>query len=160
MKSINWTDDLERVINQYGRNVQALAYSYVKNRCDAEDIAQDVFIAYFQKAPNFESSQKEKSWIMTVTVNRCKSFLRNIRRLEEPLPDDLSYLPKTEMDLMEAMLRMDQKYRLPLHLYYYEGYSIEEIGKLLHCPMATVGSRLARGRKKLNQELGDDYFEE
>ena len=145
---------------QYGRSVQSLAYSYLKNRYDAEDVAQEVFIAYLQKTPMFESSQKEKSWLMTVTVNRCKSFLRNIRRLEEPLPDDLSYLPKMEMDLMDAMFRLDEKYRLPLHLHYYEGYSIAEIGKLLHCPSATIGSRLARGRDKLKQELGEDYFEE
>lgn len=159
LKYINRTNDLERVIGQHGRSVQSLAYSYVKNRFDAEDIAQDVFIAYLQKAPLFESGQKEKAWLMTVTVNRCKSFLRNIRRLEEPLPDDLSYLPKMELDLMVAMLRLDEKYRLPLHLHYYEGYSIAEIGKLLRCPMATVGSRLARGREKLKQELGEDYFE-
>lgn len=151
---------MERVITQYGHSVQSLAFSYLKNRCDAEDIAQEVFIAYLQKAPAFENAQKEKAWLMTVTVNASKSQLRNIRRLEQPLPEDLSYLPKIEMDLLKAMLRLDEKYRLPLHLFYYEGYSIAEIAKMLHCPAATVGSRLARGRKRLKQELGEDYFEE
>lgn len=160
LKIINRNKDLERVITQYGRSVQSLAFSYLKNRYDAEDISQEVFISCLQKAPAFDNAQKEKSWLMTVTVNRCKSFLRNVRRLEEPLPDDLSYLPKVEMDLMNAMLQLDEKYRLPLHLHYYEGYSIAQIGKLLHCPAATVGSRLSRGREKLKQELGEDYFEE
>lgn len=159
LKIKNRTADLERVIAQYGRSVQSLAFSYLRNRYDAEDVAQEVFITYLQKAPVFENSQKEKSWLMTVTVNRCKSFLRNIRRLEEPLPDDLSYLPKTEMDLMNAMLRLDERYRLPLHLYYYEGYSISEISTLLRCPVATIGSRLVRGREKLKKELGEDYYE-
>lgn len=77
-----------------------------------------------------------------------------------PLPEDLSYLPKREEDLMCAMLELDEKYRLPLHLHYYDGYSLSEIGKLLHCPPATVGSRLARGREKLKQKLGEDYFDE
>ncbi len=157
---VNRNQDLERVIAQYGHSVQALAFSYVKNCYDAEDIAQEVFIAYLQKAPIFENASKEKSWIMTVTVNRCRSFLRNIRRMEAPLPEDLSYLPRLEFDLMNAMLHLDEKYRLPLHLYYYEGYSIGEISKLLRCPAATVGSRLARGREKLKQELGEDHFEE
>lgn len=160
LKIINRNKDLERVITQYGRSVQSLAFSYLKNRYDAEDISQEVFLSYLQKAPAFDNAQKEKSWLMTVTVNRCKSFLRNVRRLEEPLPDDLNYLPKVEMDLMNAMLQLDEKYRLPLHLHYYEGYSIAQIGKLLHCPAATVGSRLSRGREKLKQELGEDYFEE
>ena len=97
---------------------------------------------------------------MTVTVNRCKSYLRDIRRTETQLPEDLSYLPKDELDLMQAMLGLDERYRLPLHLYYYEGYSLAEIGKLLRCPAATIGSRLARGREKLKQILGEDYYEE
>ena len=153
LKITKRAEQLERVIRQYGRSVQALAYSYLKNRYDAEDVAQDVFVSYLQKAPGFADSAKERSWIMTVTVNKCKSFLRNVRRLEEPLPDDLSYLPKVEMDLMNAMLHLDEKYRLPLHLHYYEGYSIAEIGKLLNCPAATIGSRLARGREKLKNAL-------
>lgn len=151
---------LERVILQYGHGVQSLAFTYVKNRHDAEDIAQEVFLTYLQKAPSFANGKKEKSWLMTVTVNRCKSFLRDIRRTETHLPEDLSYLPKEEMDLMQAMLNMEEKYRLPLHLYYYEGYSLAEIGKLLRCPAATIGSRLARGREKLKQILGEDYYEE
>ena len=152
--------NLERVIRQYGRGVQSLAFAYVKNRYDAEDIAQEVFLTYLQKAPDFLDAQKEKSWLMTVTVNRCKSFLRDIRRTETQLPEDLSYLPKEEMDLMQAMLSLDEKYRLPLHLHYYEGYSINQIARLLRCPPATIGSRLARGREKLKQRLGEDYFEE
>lgn len=148
------------MIREYGHGVLSLAFTYVKNRPDAEDIAQEVFITYLRKAPRFETREKEKSWLMTVTANRCRSFLRDIRRREEPLPEDLSYLPKVEEDLMQAMLRLDEKYRLPLHLHYYEGYSLAEIGKLLRCPVATVGSRLARGREKLKSELGEDYFEE
>lgn len=151
---------LERAIEQYGRSVQTLAFTYVKNRYDAEDIAQDVFLTYLQKAPAFATNQKEKAWLMTVTGNRCKSFLRSNRRMEIRLSDDLSYLPEEEMDLMQAMLSLEEKYRLPLHLYYYEGYTLEQIAKLLRCPVATVGSRLARGREKLKQRLGEDYFEE
>lgn len=152
--------DAERVITAYGSAVRSLAFAYLKNCHDAEDIAQDVFVAYLTKSPVFESAQKEKAWLMTVTVNRCKSFLRSSRRKELPLPEDLSYLPKAEYDLMSAMLALDEKYRLPLHLFYYDGYSLAEIGRILKCSPGTVGSRLARGREKLKKELGEDYFEE
>ena len=80
--------------------------------------------------------------------------------MQQPLPEDLSYLPKEEYDVMTAMLKLDAKYRLPLHLFYYEGYSIAEIGKILKCRPSTVGSWLARGREKIKNELGEDYFEE
>ena len=152
--------DAERVILAYGHAVQSLAFTFLKNRQDAEDTAQDVFVTYLTKSPEFESVQKEKAWLMQVTVNRCKSLLRRSCRTELPLTEDLSYLPREEYDLIHAMLALDEKYRLPLHLHYYEGYSLAEIGKLLKCSPATVGSRLFRAREKLKNELGDDYFEE
>ena len=74
LKIMNSSADLERVIMQYGRSVQSLAFSYLKNRYDAEDIAQEVFVTYLQKAPAFESSQKEKSWLMTVLLIAVKAF--------------------------------------------------------------------------------------
>ena len=72
----------------------------------------------------------------------------------------ISYLPPEESTVLLAVLALEEKYRVPIHLHYYEGYSIAEISKLLRCPAATIGSRLARGREKLKQELGEDYFEE
>lgn len=152
--------DVERVWQSYSRSIQSLAYAYLKNKQDAEDVAQDVLITYLTKSPTFVSAQKEKAWLITVAANRCKSLLRSNRKKEQPLPEDLSYLPKEEYDVMTAMLKLDAKYRLPLHLFYYEGYSIAEIGKILKCRPSTVGSWLARGREKIKNELGEDYFEE
>lgn len=151
---------LEQAVVRYGHSVLRLAFTYLKNRFDAEDVAQDVFLTYHLKAPEFVSEQKERAWLMTVTVNRCKSVLRDLRRREVPLPEDLSYLPRYEGDLMQAMLDLDEKYRVALHLHYYEGYSLGEIGRMLHCSVSTVGSRLVRGREKLKKRLGEDYFEE
>ncbi len=151
---------LEQAVARYGHSILRLAFTYLKNRFDAEDVAQDVFLTYHLKAPEFASEQKERAWLMTVTVNRCKSVLRDLRRRELALPEDLSYLPKYEGDLMQAMLDLDEKYRVTLHLYYYEGYSLAEIGRMLHCSVSTVGSRLVRGREKLKEQLGEDYFEE
>ena len=152
--------DLQRVILAHGHRIQSLAFTYVKNSWDAEDIAQDVFIAYLTKSPDFESDKKERAWLMQVTVNRCRDLMRSRCRKELPLPEDLSYLPKQEYDLMVAMLALDEKYRVPLHLHYYEGYSLAEIGKMLRCTPGAIGSRLARGREQLRKELGEDYFEE
>lgn len=152
-------NNVELAMNTYAHRVQSLAFVYLKNRFDAEDVAQEVFITYFRKAPRFASAQKEKSWLMTVTANKCKSLLRAKYREELPLTEDLSYLPKEESSLMQAVLNLEEKYRLPIHLHYYEGWSLEEIAKLLRVRPGTVGSWLSRARDKLKKELEEDYFE-
>ena len=153
-------NNLEAVIKEYSRKVQSLAFVYLKNRCDAEDIAQEVFLTYYRKAPRFLNSHLEKAWLMKVTVNKCKSLLRAKYREELPLTEDISYLPPEENAVMQAVLSLEEKYRLPIHLHYYEGYSLEEIAKILHVRPGTVGSWLTRGREKLKQILKEDYFEE
>lgn len=147
-------------MRQHGPYVQRLAFVYMKNRYDAEDAAQEVFVTYLEKAPRFDSAQKEKAWLMNVTANRCKSMLRAKYRLELPIPDDLSYLPPEENLLLSAVLRLEEKYRIPIHLHYYEGYSLAEIARLMNTTEGTVASWLSRGRLKLKQELKEDYFEE
>jgi len=152
-------NNLEKMIQEYGHKVQSLAFVYLKNRSDAEDVAQDVFLTYFRKAPIFFSAQKEKAWLMKVTANKSKSLLRAKYREELPLTEDITYLPPEENTVMRAVLELDEKYRLPIHLYYYEGYSVDEIAAILHTRPGTVGSWLTRGREKLKQLLKEDYDE-
>lgn len=151
-------NDAEETVRHYGSQVLRLAFVFVKNRFDAEDIAQDVFVTYLQSTPDFLTEEKKKAWLLTVTANRCRNFLRSWRRKTVPLTEDMSYLPPEEGMVLEAMLRLDAKYRTVLHLYYYEGYQLSEIGEILRCSTSTVGSRLARGREKLKQEL-EGYHE-
>lgn len=149
----------EGAMKEYGHRVQSLAFVYLKNRFDAEDVAQDVFLTYLRKAPKFMSPETEKAWLMKVTVNRCKSLLRFKYREELPLTEDISYLPPEESAVLEAVLALEEKYRLPIHLHYYEGYTLEEIAGLLKVRPGTVGSWLTRGREKLKVMLKEDYFE-
>ena len=153
-------NNLELAILEYGHRVQSLAFVYLRNRSDAEDVAQEVFLTYYRKAPMFQSFEKEKSWIMTVTANKCKSLLRAKYREELPLSDDLSYLPSQECEIMEAVLKLEKKYRLPIHLHYFEGYSIQEIAKILRARPGTVGSWLSRGRMMLKEILKEEFFDE
>ena len=152
-------NNLETAINEYGRKVQSLAFVYMKSSFDAEDIAQEVFLTYYRKAPHFSCPEKEKAWLMKVTANKCKSQLRAKYREELPLTEDLSYLPPEESSVMLAVLNLEEKYRLPIHLHYYEGYSIDEIAAILRVRPGTVGSWLTRGREKLKQILKEDYDE-
>ena len=152
-------NNLESAIMKYGHRIQSLAFVYLKNRFDAEDVAQEVFLTYFRKAPRFSCPEKEKAWLMKVTVNRCKSLLRTKSREELPLTDEIAYLPPEENEVMQAVLSLDEKYRTAIHLHYYEGYSLEEIAKLLQVRAGTVGSWLSRGRERLKQILKEDYFD-
>ena len=149
------------MVHLYSDSILRLAYAYVRSRSDAEDIAQEVWMTYMQKAPAFTNEEKRKSWLMRVTANRSKDFLRSAwHKRTQPLADDLSYMPEEDAALIGYVMAMDEKYRVPLHLYYYEGYSLAEIAKLLGSNSATVATWLHRGRALLKSKIGVDLDEE
>jgi len=154
------SDEISIIVHTYSTSVLRFAYSYVKNRPDAEDIAQDVFITYMQKAPPFDHELQRKAWLMSVTSNKCKDYLKsNWKKRTASMPDNLGYMPKESSALLIYVLNLDEKYRIPIHLFYYEGYSIEEIAVITGNKPATVGTWLARGRMLLKTMIGDDFCE-
>lgn len=158
--SLELDEEIKVIIKTYGASILRLAYSYVKNHSDAEDIAQDVLVSYTKKEPVFDDEVRKKAWLMRVTSNKCKDLLRsNWKKRVVALPDDLSYLPEESSGLLAYVLALDEKYRIPIHLFYYEGYTIEQIAGILDCNATTVGTWLARGRKLLKTKIGDDFFE-
>ena len=159
MGEVKPCNNLEQVIRKYGHRVQSFAFVYLKNKADAEDVAQDVFLTYYTKAPRFLSAQKEKAWLLKVAANRCLSLLRKSGMEELPLTEGLCELPQEESDVLQAVMDLEEKYRVPIHLHYYEGYSIGEIAKILRIPYGTVGSYLFRGREKLKLSLEEDDYE-
>jgi RNA polymerase sigma-70 factor (ECF subfamily) len=140
--------------------VLRFAYSYLKNQSDAEDIAQEVFVTFMQKSPAFENEAKKKSWLMTVTSNKCKDFLKSgWKKKTVAMPDNLSYMPADKFDLLSYVLSLEDKYRVPIHLFYYEGYSIEEIAWITHKKPATIGTHLKRGRAILKDKIGVEMYD-
>ena len=124
---------INETVKTYSASILRFAFSYVRNHFDAEDIAQDVFVALIQNVPQFEDEHQKKSWLMKVTSNMCKDFLRSShRKRTTTLPDELGYIAKDSSDLIYYVLSLETKYRIPIHLFYYEGYSIKEIAELLH----------------------------
>lgn len=95
-----------------------------------------------------------------MTANMSKNKLKSAwLRKTQTLTEDISYLPDEEAELISFVLALDERYRIPIHLFYYEGYRIEEIAALTGSKAATVGTRLARGRAQLKDMLGDDFDE-
>lgn len=148
-------------VSMYSKTCVRVAFSYLKNVSEAEDITQEVFLALFESSKKFEHNEHLKAWLIRVTINKCKNHLKSSWfKNRNELPEDLSYMPQGESDLLQAVLSLSNKYRIPIHLYYYEGYSIKEISEILEEPVATVGTRLARGRKKLKDLIGGEDYEQ
>lgn len=153
--SLELNECIKNAVNQYSGSLIKIAFTYTKSIHDAEDIVQNVFLDYLKKQPTFNSPEHEKAWLIRVTINKSKDYMKTAWfRNRSELPEDLSYMPQEESELVYAVLALDKKYRLPIHLHYFEGYSIAEIADILHEKPATVGTWLARGRSLLKNELG------
>ena len=134
---------------RYMDTVFRVAYSYLRCRDDADDVTQDVLIQLYKEDKAFESDAHVKNWLIRVTVNRCKNVLRAPWHKAEDIADYENSLT------FEAVMSLDRRYRLPVLLYYYEGYRQREIAGLLGIPEETVRTRLARAREKLKHILSE-----
>lgn len=146
-------------VRDHKDTVFRVAFSYMKNPDDAEDITQNVFLKLFQCRTAFESFEHLRSWLIRVTVNECKSVFRAPWRRTENLEDyaqELAMPTPEHTELFLTVMGLPEKYRIVIYLFYYEGYSTEEIAGLLGLPAATVRTRLARGRKKLRTILTEE----
>ena len=146
---------IRRSVEAHHRSMLRLAYAYTRNTQDAEDMVQDVFLNYFRLSPVFTSDEHEKAWLLRATINRCKNLLKSsFHRTRSELSDALESNAQPQSDLMDEVLALDEKYRLPIHLYYYEGYALKEIADILGEKPATIGTRLSRGRELIKHAMG------
>lgn len=151
---------VQSAVHKYMKTVAKVAFSYLKNTTEAEDITQEVFLALVQKQPKFESEEHLKAWLIRVAINKCKNHLRSSwLSKREVIQEEISYMPKDQSEVLLAVLALDVKYRIPIHLYYYEGYSIKEIAEILGERAATIGTRLSRGREILKNKIGGIVYE-
>lgn len=148
--------NIEKLVSDYSPIVFRTAYAYCKQKSDAEDITQDVFLVLIQKQPEFESEEHLKAWLLRVCINKSKNHLkRDWFRRKADDPEELEYLPEEPTGMVSAMLQLDVRYRVILHLYYYQGYSIKEIAEIMQMRPATVGTRMRRGREALRKIIGE-----
>lgn len=144
----------------YGAMVYRLAMVYLGRPADAEDIVQEAFLRLLSRAPSFADAEHEKRWLLRVTVNLCRDQLKGFWRkrtaaLEPELSaQDPQFAPDSEtLGVAEAIVALPEQYKAPIHLHYCEGYSVAEIGEILHLGQSAVKMRLKRGRELLKLEL-------
>ena len=151
-------EDVLRFFDKYADDAFRLAYSYVGSRPDAEDVVQDVFVKLIRSDITIAKG-KEKSYILTMTANRCRDFLKSADVVyNAPFEDASDVGSEMEFDeddkeLIEAVSKLPDKLRAAVHLHYYEGYSIKEIADILETSPSAVSMRLTRAKEILRDRL-------
>ncbi len=146
----------DAILEKYADMVFRTAFALTKNRQDAEDAAQDTFISLIQNAPEFESEEHQKAWLLRVVTNKCKSLFRTVwhSRTQGIEENTASFNMTTdESGVVNAVNSLSQKYKEVVYLYYIEGYSAKEIAAVLDISQNTVLSRMSRARHMLKDIL-------
>ncbi len=147
-------DYINHIYDTYSNTILKISYTYLKSTQLSEDILQEVILKIIKKKIKIDDKAKEKYWIIRVTINMCKDYLKSSwYRKNVELDDNLPYLPKEQSDILSEVLRLPEKYKTVIYLYYYEEYSIKEISKILKSNESTIGTRLSRGKKILENKL-------
>ncbi len=150
------SEQLAGLFDQYGNDIYRFAYSYTRHTADAEDVCQTVFCRLADGKVDLESG-KEKAWLLQCAANACKNRFRFLRRWESAPLEEAEDIPdETNRAVLEAVLSLPMKYRAPVHLYYYEGYSQKEIAEILHISLTAVQTRMQRARTMLKEVLSDE----
>ena len=152
-------DTVMRLFSQYGTDLYRFALSYVGSKCEAEDIVQDVFVKLISR-PCVIRQGTEKSYLLKITANRCKDYLKSPRYKTHVDIDDYADVigsseeyTSDDNSLFNALNLIDEKTRMPIYLHYYEGYSYKEISAILKISESAVAMRISRGKEELKKLL-------
>ena len=148
------------LMDKYGNMILRVAYSYLHNMEDAEDILQDTLIQFLRNDPTFANDSHEKAWLITVASNLSKNKILYLKRRQADELSEELVADKDNEDLSyvwEAVKQLTEKYREVVHLFYQEGYSTKEIAEILNRNESTVRSDLKRGRDRLKNILKEAY---
>ncbi|MBR2404853.1 MAG: RNA polymerase sigma factor [Clostridia bacterium] len=147
-------NNIETIVNTYGDMLYRICYVILKSEGDAEDVVQETIIKYFEKKPSLKDYEHTKAWLITVAKNKSKDLLRYKQRHSHINIDDMREVPTqaSENGILEMLMTLPEKFCLVLMLYYVEGYSIEEIAKIVGKTPSAVKMRLSKGRKLLKEK--------
>ena len=157
MKNLTNENYITAAVNTYSDTVFRVAFQYVKNRADAEDVLQEVFLTLYKKTPQFSVDDDGlKAWLIRVTINKSKDFLRANKRRRAFVRN---YQPPTQTnpydEVFEALDKLSELDRNAIYLHYYEGYTAKEIALILGGNERAITKRIERARKKLKVFLGE-----
>ena len=151
----------EDAFRQYGDRVFSAAFSVAGNPEDADDAVQNTFLKYCVHDKEFADQEHLRAWLLRVAINEAKdqrrSFWQKHRVSLEDYMETLTFHEPEDKSLFEAVMALPVKYRVVVHLFYYEDYSIAQIAQVLHAREGTVKSQLSRGRQLLKNRLLEEW---
>lgn len=159
----------QEVVKKYLPMIYKLAFANVKNKSDAEDISHDVILKYICLSPDFANEEHRKNWFIRVTVNQCKDFHKSAWKKYVFLSDEYNQIKSEYTDkcddkivIHDAMMKLPQKFRSIIHLFYNEDMTISQISEILDIKESAVKMRLKRGKEKLKKILQEsgEFFDD
>ncbi len=162
-------DFFQQLVDAHHASLYRFAYSLARSEAAASDLTQQTFYIWATKGHTLRDASKAKSWLFT-TLHR--EFLRSRNRDQrwtslEDLPPNLADVPSEQIEqwrkldgagVLEALAKVDEVFRVPLSLFYLEGFSYAEIAETLGVPAGTVMSRLSRGKAQLRKLLSETHL--
>lgn len=160
--------EIEEVIARYKSTVFGLALAKTGSRADAEDVFQNVCLAYYQSGKPFADENHRRAWLLRTTLNQCKQIAGSgWRRRTVPLEEgqegreeDFTFQTAEENVVWQALQELDESLRLPIYLFYFQELTTRQIAQVLGVGEGAVRMRLSRGRARLRESLKGDYFDE
>ena len=152
---------VQELFENYRNNLYAVAFNVCKNAEDAEDVVQDTFIQYYSLKKEFDNEQHIRAWLIRVAINKAKNvnrtFWRRNKMSLEDYMETLVFETPESGELFETAMRLPEKYRIVINLFYYEDYTVQEIAKILKMSENNVKVRLSRGRAMLKEKLREEW---
>jgi len=151
-------EEFDKFFKLYYKDIYRLAYSYVLNRCDAEDLTQKSFYKLYINIKKINLSDIEiKKWLSKVVVNESKNLLKSswFKNSQKTKDKNLEVETNSFEYIDNKLAKIAKNYRIPLYLFYYEGYSIKEIAEIINKKESAVKMILSRGRDALKKEMED-----
>lgn len=161
-------NEITRLVGQYGNDVLRTAYVMLKSKELAEDAYQETFLRLCRYYDSYRKECSEKTWIMGIAINVCRDYLRSAWKKRVTVTDDfaahasedgteeLIQKRNEKEELVRSIMKLPDKYREMIHLYYYQELDIKEISRILKIPGGTVKSRLFKARSLLAGMLGGE----
>ena len=149
------------LVEKYKNNLYAVAFNICKNPHDAEDVVQDTLVQYFSNRKQFETEEHVKAWLIRVAINKAKNINNSFWRKNKVTLDEtmemLAFEGEESRELFETVMKLPEKYRIAIHLFYYEDYTVREISEILKISESNVKVRLSRGRNLLKETLKEEW---
>ena len=151
------SENIKKIYERHFVTVYRVCFMYLRNVHDTEDAVHNTFMKLIEKQKSFESTEHEKAWLIRVSQNVCKNMLRANNRRREPLTEDIAVTDKPVIsDVMLELSKLPDELKIPVYLFYCDGYNSEKIGIMLGISASAVRSRLQKARSELKELLNSE----